>query len=197
MGKAEETRRFIIEKTAPILNKKGIAGTSISDIIKATGLQKGGIYGNFKKGKIEIVHEVFDYISTKLYAGVSESVMQHQKAPDRLFALLSFYSKYVYNPTVEGGCPIINFSTEVDDTDPVLQEKVANFAKKVERAVARLVQAGIDSGEFRKDVNPEEFATRFMIMIEGAIMLSKLQRTNKPMNLSVKTLKNEVKSLMI
>jgi len=48
MGKAEQTRRMIIEKAAPIFNKKGYLGTSISDLTKSTGLTKGAIYGNFK-----------------------------------------------------------------------------------------------------------------------------------------------------
>ncbi|HAE68223.1 MAG TPA: TetR/AcrR family transcriptional regulator, partial [Sphingobacterium sp.] len=48
MSKAEQTRQYIIEKTAPIFNKKGYFATSLSDITTATGLTKGSIYGNFK-----------------------------------------------------------------------------------------------------------------------------------------------------
>lgn len=47
--KSERTRQFIIEKVAPIFNRKGYAGTSLSDLTEATGLTKGAIYGNFKK----------------------------------------------------------------------------------------------------------------------------------------------------
>ena len=38
MNKAEKTRQFIVEKTAPIFNMKGDAGTSLSDMTEATGL---------------------------------------------------------------------------------------------------------------------------------------------------------------
>ena len=48
LSKAERTKRFIIKKSAPIFNKKGYAGTSLSDLTQATGLTKGSIYGNFK-----------------------------------------------------------------------------------------------------------------------------------------------------
>ncbi|MFW6333752.1 MAG: TetR family transcriptional regulator, partial [Desulfosalsimonas sp.] len=41
--KSERTRRRIIEKAAPVINKKGAAGTSIADLADATGLTKGGI----------------------------------------------------------------------------------------------------------------------------------------------------------
>jgi len=49
MGKAEKTRSYIIEKTAPILTLKVTAGTSMNDITEATGLTKGSIYGNLQK----------------------------------------------------------------------------------------------------------------------------------------------------
>ena len=48
MTKGEKTRQMIIEKAAPLFNKNGYAGTSLSDIMKVTGLAKGGLYGNFK-----------------------------------------------------------------------------------------------------------------------------------------------------
>ena len=53
--KSFETKQYILEKIAPIFNKNGYAGTSLSDVTKATGLTKGAIYGNFKD-KEEILH---------------------------------------------------------------------------------------------------------------------------------------------
>ena len=48
MSKADRTKAFITEKTAAIFNKKGYAGTSLTDMTGATGLTKGSIYGNFE-----------------------------------------------------------------------------------------------------------------------------------------------------
>ena len=63
MNKAERTRQYIIEKTAPIFNKKGYAGTSLSDMTGATGLTKGSIYGNFND-KDEVALAAFDHSNT-------------------------------------------------------------------------------------------------------------------------------------
>ncbi len=60
MSKAERTRQFIVEKTAPLFNAKGYAGTSLSDMTDATGLTKGSIYGNFAN-KDEVALAVFDH----------------------------------------------------------------------------------------------------------------------------------------
>jgi TetR/AcrR family transcriptional repressor of nem operon len=60
MSKAERTKQFIVEKTAPIFNTKGYAGTSLNDMINATGLTKGSIYGNFVN-KDDVALAAFDY----------------------------------------------------------------------------------------------------------------------------------------
>ena len=55
-SKAEETKKFIVEKAAPIFNKKGFAATSMNDILDVTGLSKGCVYGNFEnKDEIHVV----------------------------------------------------------------------------------------------------------------------------------------------
>ena len=59
MSKAEKTKEFIIEKSAPIFNKKGYAGTSLADIMEATNLTKGSIYGNFEN-KDELYEPVLE-----------------------------------------------------------------------------------------------------------------------------------------
>ena len=60
MSKAERTKQFIVEKTAPIFNMKGYAGTSVNDMMAATGLTKGSIYGNFKN-KDDVALAAFDH----------------------------------------------------------------------------------------------------------------------------------------
>ena len=70
MSKAEETKAFIIEKIAPVFNKKGYAGTSLSDMTEATGLTKGSIYGNFSN-KDEVALAAFDHNFSKVNAIIS------------------------------------------------------------------------------------------------------------------------------
>jgi TetR/AcrR family transcriptional regulator, transcriptional repressor for nem operon len=63
MSKASDTRAYIIMKAAELFNQKGFAGSSMADIMKATGLQKGGIYNHFQS-KEELAIASFDYRSS-------------------------------------------------------------------------------------------------------------------------------------
>ena len=49
--KSEKTTEFIIQKVAPIFNKHGYSGTSMSDLTKATGLTKVLFMGTLKAKK--------------------------------------------------------------------------------------------------------------------------------------------------
>ena len=87
MLKAERTRQFIIEKAAVLLNTKGMAGTSISDIMEATKMAKGGIYGNFEN-KEEICLEAFNYLSQRSSSRIEEAISGKDTFKEKLFALL-------------------------------------------------------------------------------------------------------------
>ena len=47
MSKGEQTRQSIVEKAAPLFNQRGFEGCSMTAIMEATGLEKGGIYRHF------------------------------------------------------------------------------------------------------------------------------------------------------
>ncbi|MES2575257.1 MAG: TetR/AcrR family transcriptional regulator [Bacteroidota bacterium] len=177
MSKAEQTRQFIIEKTAPLFNKKGYAGTTLSDITAATGLTKGSIYGNFKN-KDEIVLSVFKYSSGELAKRVDAATSVENNAYSQLIAFTDFYRNNWSLIFEKGGCPLLNSATEVDDSLPFMKATVAysfaNWSKKIEI----IIESGINNKEFKKEINSNDYANTFIILIEGGILLSKI--VNKP-----------------
>src|ERR1043165_2365559 len=113
MTKAERTRHFIVEKAAPIINKKGMAATSINDIVEATSLTKGSVYGNFES-KDEICLEAFDYLVKRVGADMSMAISRATANRDKLFALFDYYFNTVAQQENNYGCPLMNFGTEAD-----------------------------------------------------------------------------------
>jgi AcrR family transcriptional regulator len=190
MTKAERTRKLIIEKAAPIFNKKGIAGTAISDIMKATKLAKGGVYGNFAS-KDEICLESFDYLNHSITAAIDQTIGDQTSAKGKLFALLDFYRDRLFNSN-RGGCPILNFGTEADDTHPAIKQKVKEAIGVSQSRIAKLVKEGRVSGEFNCTFDADVFAIRMFTLIEGAIMISRIQGTDRQIKLITDMLKAEI-----
>ena len=60
MPKGKETRARIIAEAASLFNQRGFEGGSLSQLMEATGLEKGGIYRHFSS-KEELAAEAFDY----------------------------------------------------------------------------------------------------------------------------------------
>lgn len=189
LTKSERTRQFIIEQAAPIFNRKGFAGTSMSDILEATGLAKGGLYGNFDS-KEEIAREAFKFLFERVYAEIVAAVTQQTTMLDKLIAICDYHKDYTKKHMEEGGCPILNFSIEVDDTMPRLKKDVRQAVDKMLNDLYRVIEKGKRLGEFRKEVNSERYAGVIYAQIEGAIFLAKALDDHKKLNQSLEFLKD-------
>jgi TetR/AcrR family transcriptional repressor of nem operon len=192
MTKSEKTRQFIIEQSATIINRKGVAGTSISDLMEATKLAKGGIYGNFES-KEEICVEAFDYLTGRVTSGLNNVISQQTTSRDKLFAVLDYYRDALATSDT-GGCPLLNFGTEADDTNPDLKQRVAKAIKTSQQRMARLVEEGQARGEFNKNIDAGIFAVKMFTMIEGALFTSRVTNSRAPMKTIVEILKKEIES---
>lgn len=173
MSKAERTRQFIIEKTAPIFNTKGYAGTSIADLTDATGLTKGSIYGNFEN-KDEVALAAFDYNLGQVQRIIRTEIDKQTTVREKLLVFVRVYDNFLEYPFPPGGCPILNTAIEADDTHPLLRKKAADAITTWQQRIMLLITEGIENQEFRSDVNPEQVALTIIAMIEGAIMITKL-----------------------
>ncbi len=170
--KAAQTRQTIIEKTAPLFNKKGVAGTSLSDLTRATGLTKGSIYGNFKD-KDAVALAVFEYNTANLLDFLSKSIEQQSTFIEKLLAIPDAYRRLYRQRVQFGGCPIANAATDADDTHPVLGKQVAETIEQLKQSMVDLIEKGKRAGEIQPLVDSEKTANIFISLIEGGSVLAK------------------------
>lgn len=175
MSKAQETKARIIHQAAELFNLKGYAGSSIADIMLATGLKKGGIYNHFKS-KDELALEAFEYAVSRLSQRIWSVVKTKRNAIERLEALVSSYLIYIEDPPIVGGCPILNTAVETDDTDSPLRDRALAAMNSSRSLIKRIVEKGIKKGEVNSAIEPDNVATIIFSTLEGAIMMSKLER---------------------
>ncbi|KQN38892.1 transcriptional regulator [Pedobacter sp. Leaf41] len=194
MTKAEKTRNFIIEKIAPIFNMKGYAGTSLNDIITATGLTKGSIYGNFAN-KDEVALAAFDYNFSTNVSKIEAEISRQNTTEGKLLAYISIYQSLLINGISLGGCPILNTAIDADDTHPALRDKVLKAVLSWKNRIISLVEEGILKKELNADNNPEQIALTIIAMIEGGVMVSRLTKNIDNWKLIMNSLKKYIKSL--
>lgn len=183
MKKGDRTREHIIMKSAAIFNQRGYAGTSLNDIIADTGIKKGGIYRHFTN-KDEIALEAYNYAASIVISKFAEAVDREQSASGRLLAFFRVYEDVVDNPPFVGGCPMQNTAVESDDTHTELRDRARQGLHNHLDMIKSIILNGINSGEFKEDLNADALASFAFSLLEGGILLSKLDGDNKHMQMN-------------
>ncbi len=173
LPRSGRTRQLIIESAAPIFNKKGYAGTSMSDLTTATGLTKGSIYGNFKDKDDVAVHAfqhnidlIFDFFSKELKAAGStmDKLLAYPRGFRKIYRMILSY----------GGCPILNTAVEADDTHAVLRKMAVDVLAKWKKSIISLVEEGKTEGVIDMATNAKNMAEILIAIMEGGSVLSKV-----------------------
>jgi AcrR family transcriptional regulator len=172
MNKGQYTKEMIIEKAAELFNTKGYAGCSLSDIMAATGLKKGGLYNHFSN-KDEISLEAFKFSISRLEATLADVTRSAKTEKARLNAILEFYRNYAINPVIQGGCPILNTLVDADDTNPALIALARQKTEQLLKGLQGIIQRGQSGGEFQTQVEPRTVALIIFSGIEGALLLTR------------------------
>ena len=178
MSKGEETRQRIVELAAPLFNQQGYAGCSMSDIMAATGLEKGGIYRYFGS-KETLAAEAFQYsvaTSRKLRTSDLDTV---EGAPQKLRYIMD---RFVMEPSpIPGGCPLMNTAIDSDDGNIVLRGLARQAFADWRKRVMGIIQQGIRDGDFQTTCNAAELADTIIASLEGAQMLGRLDGDRRAM----------------
>ena len=195
-AKGELTRRKIIEKSLQLFSVKGYFNTSVSDILQATGLTKGGLYCHFKS-KEEVwraVYEeavqiwkslVFNRIDT-----ASDPVARIERTIDNVL------SNYLGKDVFDGGCFFVNMLVEMSgQSDSMGRHILKGFV-----GFSKLFQSWLAEAESSQLLKPEldyrEISNFIVIALNGAATLymstrdvAVLQQTNDQLQFYIRQLR--------
>ena len=178
MTKGEETRQAIIEKAAPLFNQRGFQGCSMSDIMEVTGLQKGGIYRHFSS-KEDLARAVFRY-SAAASLKLRTADLPDTGSPLETIRLL--IKRFVEAPSaVPGGCPLLNAAVDSDDGNEALRQLVREAFRKWRKRITDLAQEAVDSEDLSPETDVSWLANTVISTLEGAVMLSGLEKSKVPL----------------
>ncbi|WP_040950878.1 TetR/AcrR family transcriptional regulator [Gorillibacterium massiliense] len=196
MPKGENTRKMIIAKSAELFNQNGYANSSLSDITERTGIKKGGIYRHFVN-KDEIAAEAYRYAGSVVNKKIQEALAGEETAMGKLLVFLQVYRNVVDSPPFVGGCPLLNLATETDDGNPGLRAHARQGLNNTLNLMKTIIENGIQSGEFRADLDVEALATFTLSIMEGGIMISKLDADNRHVRMNEESLASYMKRIVL
>jgi AcrR family transcriptional regulator len=171
-GKGERTRLNIIKKAAPVFNQFGYSGTSLTDLMAKTGLEKGGIYRHFQS-KQELAVAAFDYAWSESKRIRLEALSSFASPLEKLHGMVNAFADKP--STTPGGCPLLNTAVDSDDGNPELRAHARAALREWLDLVEQTLRDGIACGEIVKSISPPAVASVLVATLEGSVMMSRLK----------------------
>jgi len=81
-----------------------------------------------------------------------------------------------------GGCPMWNLAQELSDSHPEFRMRLARYFEECIDGIAMVVEEGVRSGEFRRDVDPKATAYLLFGSMQGLLLLSKSLKKIDPLD---------------
>jgi TetR/AcrR family transcriptional regulator, transcriptional repressor for nem operon len=196
MKKGERTRDHILAQSAAVFNQHGYAASSMSDLMLATKLEKGGIYNHFAS-KEQLALEAFDYATALIETRFEALLEGRTLAFERLRAVMDVFLEFIHNPVLPGGCPVLNAAIEADDSNEKLRERIRLVLNGWRTRIQGIVEKGVAMGELQTGTDGAQLATVMISTLEGAVMMSKVYRDASHMRIAAGFLETHIKTLLV
>lgn len=165
------TSEFILDKVAPIFNKQGYIGTSLTDITKATGLTKGAIYCNFSN-KEDLALKAFELNINLAITPLFKLVVTKEGSLNKLYAITNYHRSYYDLVKDIGGCPMLRVGVDTKFINPLLFKAAQNLSQKFTMGLTNIIQNGITNNEIQPNTDPAKYAKIILSLIEGSSLLA-------------------------
>ncbi len=183
--KGEQTRERILSKATHLVLRQGFGATSVNDLVKATGVNRGSLYFHFP-GKDDLGVAILERAREQFLAFVEESLAGETPG----WRLENFFRAAMAaheSTRFVGGCLWGNTALEMSDAEgqeryvEIVGEVFSTWRDMIEEVIAAAQQCG----QVRDDIPAGVLATHVVAGVEGGIMLSRLRHDAGPMRTCV------------
>ena len=167
------SRERIVERAAELFAERGIAATSVDEVLAAAGAGKGQFYHYFR-GRDELAAAAVGYRCEQVVAGLTAALGAVASFDALEQTLASFVAGFEQAGML--GCPIGTLSTEIAGRNEEARLRAAAGFDAWERLFADALERMCQSGELRADAPTAELATGLLASIEGGMVLSQARK---------------------
>ena len=193
--KGSQTRRNIVEKSLQLFSVKGYFNTSINDILQATGLTKGGLYGHFKS-KEDIWYAVYDEAVSIWRRVVLRGVREISDPIARIEKTIqNNMREYLEGDVFDGGCFFFNMLVELSGQSTRMNRHILKGFVRFSRMIRIWLEEAETEGLLKKGLNHREIANFIIISLNGAAPLYAASRDPAICEQTVSQLHNYMEQL--
>ena len=194
-GKGTLTRSRIVAAAAELMFEQGAAGTTMEDVRAAAGVSSSQIYHYFAD-KSALIRAVIEYQDERIVGG-QEPMLARLDSVAGLRAWRDFLVEHQRQLQCRGGCPIGSLGSEVAETDPKARAVAATALRRWEAGIRGGFLAMSKRGELVPGTDPGKLATATLAALQGALLLTQIQRSTDPLEVTLDTVIDHVRSLTL
>jgi AcrR family transcriptional regulator len=188
--KGSETRQAIVESALQLFSVKGYHNTSVNDILAATGLTKGGLYGHF--GSKEEIWEAGYRRAVEIWTGIVFRGAGSVSDPlERILHVIgNDLRDYVGGRVFEGGCIFFNLLVELSGQNQPMAERILRGYDGFSRLLAQWLDEAKASGTLRPEADSREIADFIVVVLNGATALFTARQDPRVLDQAICQLRN-------
>jgi AcrR family transcriptional regulator len=154
VAKGEQTRRAILARAFEIAKTSGLSGLSIGRLAEETGLSKSGLFAHFGS-KEALCVAVVEEAAQQFVEFVMAPALQKPRGEPRIRGLFERWVEWGQQP---GGCFFVAAVAELDDQPGPARDALVQSCRDWLDALATAARITVAEGQFRADVDPDQFA---------------------------------------
>ncbi|MEU0493913.1 TetR/AcrR family transcriptional regulator [Mycobacterium sp. NPDC006124] len=165
-------RDRLTSATATLMQRHGVAGTGIAQILETSGVTRRSIYLNFPGGKAELVSAATRSAGDEMTATIREYLDQ----PNLVAAFTQMWSDVLVSTNFNGGCPIVAAACSRDEAPEAAAAAADVFADWGRLLTERFTGDGVEP------TVAQSLSTTVVAAVEGAVILSRAARSTTPLD---------------
>jgi AcrR family transcriptional regulator len=185
------SRERIVERAAELFAERGIAATTVDDVLAAAGAGKGQFYHYFS-GRDELAAAAVGFRCAQVVGGLTEALGGVSSLAGLQQALEGFIAGF--EQAGLPGCPIGTLAAEVAGRNEDARLQAAAGFDAWERLLADVLERMRQHGELRADASPAVLATGLLASIEGGMVLSQARKDMASLRVAVEAGLSQVRA---
>ncbi len=156
----------IVQAAFEVLGRDGAKALTITAIAKTAGMSEANIYRHFK-GKEAIYSSLVDFIGSEVMGKAATIAAGSRRPREKLETIFFSHMALIEE---HPGMPRMIFSEDIRLGDRKLGEKISLRLRGYVETLAGIIAAGIDEGDFRRELSPRETALTFLGLIQSTAL---------------------------
>ena len=190
-GRGRASRERIVEHAAGLMAERGVAATSLDEVLAAAGAGKSQLYHYFR-GRDELVAAAVGLRCAQVLVGLTQALGAVGSLAELEQALAGFVARF--EQLGLPGCPIGSLAAEVAERNEDARLQTAAAFDAWEQLFAGALERMRERGELRADASSAVLATALLASIEGGMVLSQTRKDPASLHIAVEAALAQVRT---